>query len=223
MRLIKFNVLLYIWFILIVHVYETQIMAKDQLKIYKKRRDLTTSPEPAGNNKKVKKGEMIFVIQRHDATREHYDFRLNIDGVLVSWAIPKGPSTDPREKRLAVRTDDHPLDYAYFEGVIPEGNYGAGTVMVWDIGTYKNITMHKDKLVPLNKALKDGKIEVFLKGKKLKGGYVLIKFKDEEDQWLIKKIDDKYADARRNPVSTENRSALTGRTMKEIKEDAEET
>lgn len=215
MRLDNFNALCLIWCV-IVYMYGADSMAKDALKTYKKRRDLKASPEPAGDDKKVKKDEKIFVIQRHDATREHYDFRLNIDGVLVSWAIPKGPSTDPNKKRLAVRTDDHPLDYAYFEGVIPEGHYGAGTVMVWDIGTYKNITKEKDKLVPLKKALKDGKIEVFLEGKKLHGGYVLIKFKEEKDQWLFKKIDDEYADARRNPVSTETKSVLTGRTLKEI-------
>ena len=188
---------------------------KNKLLSYRKRRDLNDSSEPKGTVGKRSK-KPIFVIQKHKATRLHYDFRLEIDGVLVSWAVPKGPSTDPRVKRLAIRTDDHPLDYAKFEGVIPDGHYGAGPVMVWDYGTYKNIKKKNGKLVPMEQCLKNGQIEVWLEGKKLRGGYVLILLKKEKDQWLLKKMYDDEADARRNPVSTQNRSALTDRTMREI-------
>ncbi|MFC1841645.1 DNA polymerase ligase N-terminal domain-containing protein [Candidatus Dependentiae bacterium] len=193
------------------------VLKKDQLETYKKRRNFTKSPEPSGKKEKTK-GKNIFVIQKHAATRLHYDFRLEIDGVLASWAIPKGPSLDPKEKRLAIRTDDHPLDYAKFEGVIPEGNYGAGTVMVWDIGTYRNIKEKDGKSIPLEKCLKNGQIEVWLEGKKLKGGYALIKMK-REGQWLLIKMKDDFADARRNPVNTQTESALTGKTMNQIAKD----
>ncbi len=190
---------------------------KDSLKTYRARRNFTRSPEPAGGKKKASK-KPIFVIHKHAARQLHYDVRIEIDGVLVSWAVPKGPSTDPREKRLAVPTDDHPLEYAKFEGVIPEDLYGAGTVMVWDIGTYRNIKQKKGKLVPMKQCLKNGQIEVLLKGKKLQGGYVLIRTgkTKAEQRWLFIKMRDEYASARRNPVSSQPKSALTGRTMKQI-------
>ncbi|MEX0940710.1 MAG: DNA polymerase ligase N-terminal domain-containing protein [Candidatus Babeliales bacterium] len=188
---------------------------KNTLKKYKSKRDFRATPEPKGNAKNSSK-KPIFVIQKHDATNLHYDFRLEIDGVLVSWAVPKGPSTDPSEKRLAIQTEDHPLEYAKFEGVIPEGNYGAGTVMVWDRGTFKNIKTKEDKKISLSDSLENGQVEVWLEGKKLRGGYVLIQINKEKKQWLLKKIDDQEADARRNPVSTEPKSVLTGRTLKEI-------
>jgi len=191
-----------------------------QLEPYKKKRDFTKTPEPKPKVKKSKTGH-IFVVQKHNASHLHYDFRLEINGVLVSWAIPKGPSLDPSVKRLAIQTEDHPFDYAHFEGVIPEG-YGAGTVMVWDTGTYENIKMHNGKLVPIEESLKNGQIEVFLNGKKLKGGFVLIRTNFGGKQtWLFKKIDDEYADARRNPVKTQDKSVLTNRTTAQIaKEDS---
>jgi DNA ligase D-like protein (predicted 3'-phosphoesterase) len=123
----------------------------------------------------------------------HYDFRLEMGGVLKSWAIPKGPSTDPRDKRLAALTENHPLDYATFEGIIPEG-YGAGTVIVWDTGTYENRTEKDGKKVSMAQAFKDGHILIELHGKKLKGQYALIRFKDEERNWLFIKMKDKYAE-----------------------------
>ncbi len=192
----------------------------DPLKSYRKRRYLDKSPEPKvkSNHKKSSK-KPIFVIQKHDASHLHYDFRLEVDGVLKSWAVPKGPSTDPATKHLAVPTDDHPLEYAKFEGVIPPDNYGAGTVMVWDTGTYKNIKKKKDEVIPMDKCLKDGKIEVWLEGKKLKGGYALIRTKLKEDEgWLLIKMDDEQADRRRN-ILKDDKSALTDRTMKEIEEE----
>ena len=159
-----------------------------------------------------------FVIQKHAARSLHYDFRLSIGGVLVSWAIPKGPSTSTKVKRLAVRTDDHSIAYAKFEGVIPNGEYGAGTVMVWDKGTYKNIKKKDGKLVPMERCLKNGRIEVFLKGEKLEGGYALIRMV-QKGQWLLIKMKDEYARARGNPVRTKTKSVLTGRTMRQITSD----
>lgn len=196
-------------------------MAKNELlKNYKKKRDFSKTPEPSGTKlKKKTTKKAIFVIQKHAATHLHYDFRLEIDGVLVSWAVPKGPSTDPKEKRLAIRTEDHPLDYAHFEGIIPKGEYGGGAVMVWDYGTYKNIKEKGGKLISMEQCLNNGQIEVWLYGKKLQGGYALHLFKKKDDQWLLIKMKDDEADARRNPTNTENKSALTNRTMTQIKKE----
>jgi DNA ligase D-like protein (predicted 3'-phosphoesterase) len=191
-------------------------------KEYKAKRDFSKTEEPNGNTGKDKNEEPIFVIQKHDASHLHYDLRIEIDGTLKSWAIPKGPSTDPREKKLAVPTEDHPLDYADFEGVIPEGQYGGGTVMIWDKGTFKNIKEdEKGNPMSLKKSFEEGTVEIYLKGEKLKGGYALIKMKSGkmEGNWLLIKMDDEKADARRNPVNTKKKSVKTGRTLKEIKEE----
>lgn len=191
----------------------------DSLKDYRKKRDFRKTPEPSG--KKRSKGKKpIFVIQKHDASNLHYDFRIQVGDALKSWAVPKGPSTDPGEKRLAVPTEDHPLEYAGFEGVIPEGEYGAGTVMVWDKGTYRNIKEEDGEPVPIEKCVKDGHVTIRLAGKKLRGGYALIRTgKGKKARWLLIKMDDDEADARRNPVSTQPKSALTGRTMKQIEKE----
>ena len=134
-------------------------MAKgDKLKEYKGKRDFSKTPEPKGRSKKSSK-KPVFVIQQHDASRMHFDFRLEVDGVMVSWAVPKGLSTDPRDRRLAVRTEDHPLDYADFEGRIPEGEYGAGVVIVWDAGEYENMSRKDDKEVSLKQALDHGHVK----------------------------------------------------------------
>lgn len=199
-------------------------MDKKKLQEYHKKRNFDRTSEPFGSNSK--KGEKpIFVIQKHDASNLHYDFRLEMDGILKSWAIPKGPSTDPSVKRLAMPTEDHPIEYADFEGVIPQDEYGGGTVMVWDAGTYRNIREEKDdEGKTMAESYDDGKIEVWLEGKKLQGGYVLIRTASgKNERWLFKKIDDEEADARRNPISTEPDSVLTGRSIEEIaKEEGEE-
>jgi len=148
----------------------------------------------------------------------HYDFRLQVDNVLKSWAVPKGPSTDPREKRLAIPTEDHPVEYADFEGIIPEGEYGAGGVIVWDKGTYANLKRDdQDVEVPLSRQLEEGHATVWLEGGKLRGGYALIRTgKGDDSRWLLIKMDDEGADARRNPVNTQAESALSGRTVEEM-------
>lgn len=192
------------------------------LKDYRNKRDLRKSGEPTGKVKGKKTREPRFVIQKHDASTLHYDFRLEIAGVMKSWAVPKGLSTDPDEKRLGVRTEDHPMEYNDFEGTIPEGEYGAGTVMIWDEGTFRNLRSDKDEDgASLEVSFDKGKLEVWLEGEKLKGGYVLIKTGDSHDnKWLIKKIDDDEADARRNPVSTAPKSARSGKSLKQIEEES---
>jgi DNA ligase D-like protein (predicted 3'-phosphoesterase) len=195
------------------------------LSQYESRRDFRRTPEPTGergDSSKLKRDRNpIFVVQQHDASTLHFDFRIEVDGVLKSWAVPKGPSTDPRDKRLAVQTEDHPLEYADFEGAIPEDEYGGGAVIVWDAGPYENITKDDDgNEVSIAKALDDGLAEVWLKGRKLRGGYALVHTKTRGDakNWLLVKMKDEGADARRNPVSTERSSVLSGRTLKDVED-----
>jgi DNA ligase D-like protein (predicted 3'-phosphoesterase) len=191
-------------------------------KEYKEKRDFSKTDEPKGANGKSENHEPIFVIQKHDASHLHYDFRIEIDGTLKSWSVPKGPSTDPREKRLAVPTEDHPLDYADFEGLIPEGQYGGGTVLIWDKGTFKNLKKDdKGKPMSLKKSFEEGTVEIYLKGEKLQGGYALIKMKSGtmKGNWLLIKMEDDKADARRNPINTEKKSVITGRSLEEIKKE----
>lgn len=196
--------------------------SKHKLDSYRKKRDFSQTSEPSGSRVSIGVPDRArFVIQKHKASRLHYDFRLEVDGVLKSWAVPKGPSTNPSEKRLAVETEDHPMEYADFEGTIPEDEYGGGTVMVWDAGTYENIKKVDGETVPMEKTYENGQIEVSLEGKKLRGGYALVKMKGRgEGNWLLIKMKDEEADARRNPTSTENKSVKTGRTMDEIEADS---
>jgi DNA ligase D-like protein (predicted 3'-phosphoesterase) len=172
----------------------------------------------AKDRAKKASGKPAYVVQLHKARRLHFDFRLEVDGVLVSWAVPKGPSLDPREKRLAVRTEDHPLEYADFEGNIPEGEYGAGTVIVWDKGVYENASIKADEKVSMSTALEAGPIKFRLFGKKLRGGYTLIqtKMRGEDKNWLLVKDKDAEADVHRNPVETDPRSVLSGKTVEEM-------
>jgi DNA ligase D-like protein (predicted 3'-phosphoesterase) len=154
-----------------------------------------------------------FVIQKHAATSLHYDFRLEVDGVLKSWAVPKGPSTNPSDKRLAMMVEDHPLDYGGFEGVIPSGQYGAGPVIVWDRGTYKNLS----KSASMAEALERGHATVWLEGEKIRGGYALTRVaRGKKERWILVKMRDDEADARRNPVSTQPESVISGRKIEEL-------
>ena len=168
---------------------------------YQAKRDFTKTREPKGEKAKASP-RPVFVIQQHDASHLHYDFRLEADGVLVSFAVPKGPSTDPKDKRLAVRTEDHPLEYADFEGMIPEGAYGAGTVIVWDAGEYENVSEKHGKALSVPEAIKAGHIRVRLHGKKLSGGYSLVhaKLGGEDKNWLLVKESDEAAAPQGNPV-----------------------
>ena len=190
--------------------------AKDSLETYRRKRDFRRSPEPRGGPKRGKR-EPRFVIQKHDARSLHYDFRLEAGGVLKSWAIPKGPSLDPRDKRLAMSTEDHPLEYASFEGVIPEGEYGAGTVLVWDSGTYRNLSERDGEEVEIETALEQGHATVWLEGEKLRGGYALTRIgKGKSERWLLVKMDDEGADRRRRPVKSQPDSVVSGRALEEI-------
>lgn len=197
-------------------------MSDDKLKRYRDRRDFRRSPEPAGKGGRKVSSRPIFVIQKHDATQLHYDFRLELDGVLKSWAVPKGPSLDPRERRLAVRTEDHPMDYADFEGVIPQEEYGGGTVMVWDAGTWKNRSRDGDgNPASAAKALDAGKLSFELWGRKLGGCWALVRMggQDNKENWLLIKEKDGHADARRKPLNSQPDSVLTGRSLEDIAKD----
>jgi DNA ligase D-like protein (predicted 3'-phosphoesterase) len=192
------------------------MQGKDPLKKYKDKRDFKKTPEPISSKKTSLKSPR-FVIQKHDASRLHYDFRLEVNGVLKSWAIPKGPSTDPSQKRLAIPTEDHPLDYIDFEGIVPEGNYGAGTVIVWDIGTYKNIALEDREISSMERKIEDGHVDIQLEGKKLKGGFALIRTgKGERKFWLLLKKKDSEADPEHDILIDRPESALSGRTIEEV-------
>lgn len=161
------------------------------LDAYNKKRNFTQTPEPKG--KKSKSKALHFVVQKHDASHLHYDFRLEFGGVLHSWAVPKGPSLNPKDKRLAMEVEDHPVSYMQFEGTIPKGNYGAGDVIVWDFGLYTALdTAHTEK--EIQRAFQEGKIKIVLYGEKLKGGFTLVKMKDKDkNTWLLMKEKDEYA------------------------------
>ncbi len=194
-----------------------KISKKNFLKEYHKKRDFKKTKEPFGASVKKNK-EKLFVIQEHNASNLHYDFRIEANGILKSWAVPKNLSTDPSEKRLGIQTEDHPIEYADFEGTIPQDEYGGGKVIVWDAGTYELLQDEDDeKSKSVEKSLENGKLKIWLNGKKLKGGYALINTeKGEDNKWLIIKLKDNEADARRNPVNTEPESVISNKTIKEI-------
>lgn len=166
------------------------------LKTYKSKRNFSETSEPLPKKGKPSPG-LKFCVQKHDASHLHYDFRLELDGVLLSWAIPKGPSMNPKDKRLAVHVEDHPVDYLTFEGTIPAGNYGAGTVKLWDLGTYlaQGAETKKESETILRKELKAGHLKIELDGEKLKGKFALIRMKgdDNDKNWLLIKEKDEYA------------------------------
>lgn len=192
------------------------------LKKYQKKRDFARTPEPKGKLTK-KEGPLIYVVQKHQARKLHYDFRLEAEGVLKSWAIPKGPSLNPKDKRLAVMVEDHPLEYMDFEDVIPEDEYGAGTVIVWDKGVYFPIKTPKNGLktevressqVVLD-GIKKGELNFFLNGVKLKGNFVLIRIgKNDGKNWLLIKHRDK--DAKEEDILKKDKSVISGKTIEQI-------
>lgn len=179
------------------------------LTTYRKKRNFTTTPEPKGV--KVVSKKFIYVVQKHKASHLHFDFRLALKGVLKSWAVPKGPSLQPTERRLAVEVEDHPLEYAKFEGIIPKGEYGGGTVMLWDKGTWEPIGDPLD-------GYKHGKLEFLLHGEKLKGLWTLVKMKTQgtRPNWLLIKNKDKFATHQTDEKLLNTKSVKSGRSLDEI-------
>ena len=191
------------------------------LALYKKKRSFSKTPEPSGGKKRASAKGLKFVVQKHDATNLHYDFRLEMDGVLKSWAVPKGPSMNPDDKRLAMMVEDHPFDYRNFEGTIPEGNYGAGTVMVWDEGVYGAMEYEdegvKEQEKILLQELKKGDLKFVLHGEKLNGAFALVKMKGRgENAWLL--IKKKDEEASKADITKKDKSVKTRRTLNQIAE-----
>ncbi|HTC61958.1 MAG TPA: DNA polymerase ligase N-terminal domain-containing protein [Candidatus Saccharimonadales bacterium] len=188
------------------------------LKEYRAKRNFTISSEPAGDAepKSNQKRALLFVVQKHRATQLHYDFRLELNGTLLSWAVPKGPSTDPSVKRLAMQVEDHPIEYANFEGVIPEGEYGGGTVMVWDTGKWTPEVQNAEE------GLRKGDLKFTLQGKKLKGSWVLVRtrgFGSKADKsWLLIKHKDEFA-SKKDIIADEPRSVLSHKLLADIARD----
>lgn len=181
------------------------------LRKYQQKRNFNLTREPCGDIKKKHK-KLLYIIQKHAASHLHYDLRLEMNGVLKSWAIPKGPSLDPSIKRLAIHVEDHPISYGTFEGIIPTGQYGAGTVLLWDKGVWEC----RDANV--NTAYKKGNLTLMLKGKKLKGLWKLVRFHNDKKSWLLIKEDDKYAKSEKkfNIIDEEPKSVKSRRTLEEI-------
>jgi len=189
----------------------TRTRAKRQgLDVYERKRDFAKTAEPKPRRARTR-GPLKFVVQKHRATALHYDFRLEAGGTLRSWAVPKGPSLDPKQRRLAMEVEDHPLEYASFEGIIPEGEYGGGTVMIWDEGAWAPM-----EDVDPAKTLDSGEIRFVLNGKKLKGSFTLVRTGDRK--WLLMKRKDEYASTR-DVATEEPRSVRTKRLLAEIARD----
>jgi bifunctional non-homologous end joining protein LigD len=196
-------------------------VAKDKLSEYSSKRSFAATPEPAPAAPEPRSGPLLFVVQQHSARRLHYDFRLECDGVLRSWAVPKGPSLDPGEKRLAVQTEDHPFEYASFEGVIPPGQYGAGEVIVWDCGVYSPdeggetwFHAREEAERRAREGLEKGKLGFLLRGEKLKGSFALVRTKGGKE-WLLIKHKDRYAS--QADVTQRSRSVLSGAAVEDLK------
>ena len=188
-------------------------MVKKLLAKYRAKRDFTKTAEPSGQTKVTDSQKLRFVIQKHAASHLHYDLRLELDGVFKSWAVTKGPSLDPHDKRLAVEVEDHPLDYGDFEGTIPKGQYGGGTVMVWDRGFW-------DCEAP-QQAYSKGKLDFTLEGEKLHGGWILTRMRPREGEkrtnWLLIKHRDAFArEGKKSRILDEDKSVASGRSMDEI-------
>ena len=190
----------------------------ERLAEYRRKRDFTRTREPEGTSRRTASVRLAYVIQRHEATRLHFDLRLELDGVMKSWAVPKGPSLDPSVKRLAIEVEDHPIEYNTFEGTIPQGEYGGGTVMLWDRGTYGYAGEADDPVAALRAGYRKGDFKVELRGKRLRGSWVLVRTRRDgrKNQWLLIKHRDETADPDLDPVETYQTSVKTGRTMAEI-------
>ena len=193
---------------------------QEKLAEYRRKRDFTRTAEPRGGGKRKTKA-LAFVIQKHAASHVHFDLRLELDGVMKSWAVPKGPSLDPSVKRLAMQVEDHPIEYNVFEGTIPQGEYGGGTVMVWDTGTYEYGGNESDPIEGLRRGFEKGDFKFVLKGKRLQGSWVLVRTRRGDGkrvQWLLIKHRDEFAEPGSDIVAEAITSAATGRTMDEIAE-----
>jgi bifunctional non-homologous end joining protein LigD len=189
---------------------------------YRRKRDFTRTAEPAGDRPKPS-AKLAFVIQKHAASSLHYDLRLELDGVMKSWAVPKGPSLDPAVRRLAIQVEDHPIEYNTFEGTIPEGEYGGGTVMLWDRGTYRYAGDAPDPLEGLRRGYAKGDLKFELRGKRLRGSWVLVRTRgrgERQPQWLLIKHRDDEAVEESDVTGEFMTSVATGRTMDEIAEGA---
>jgi DNA ligase D-like protein (predicted 3'-phosphoesterase) len=199
---------------------EPQVGERDRLRDYHGKRDFGRTGEPRGQRTSTG-DEPRFVVQIHDARTLHFDFRLQVDDVLKSWSIPKGPSDDPRDKRLAVPTEDHPLEYEEFEGVIPAGEYGGGTVIVWDHGTYEPLSHdRKGRSVDFGESLEHGHAKFRLHGSKLHGEYALTRFRDGKDEsWLLVKASERHAPGHGTPDPRRARSVRSGRTLAQVAAD----
>jgi bifunctional non-homologous end joining protein LigD len=182
----------------------SELSAFGRLAEYNRKRRFDVTPEPAGKPGPARKKALEFVVQKHRASRLHYDFRLEHDGVMLSWAVPKGPSLDPAQKRFAMQTEDHPIEYNRFEGVIPEGEYGGGTVMIWDCGTWE------PDVPDVDAALTKGDLKLNLRGRKLRGSWVLVRMRPR--QWLLIKHRDKFASTT-DIAAAKSRSAVSSRTL----------
>jgi bifunctional non-homologous end joining protein LigD len=186
---------------------------------YHAKRNFKATPEPAGEVAQANDDGHRWVIQEHSARRLHYDFRIEAGGVLISWAVPKGPSYDPAVKRLAVKVEDHPLDYREFEGIIPNNNYGAGSVIVWDQGAYRNLTEKGSRTIPIEEAVAHGHVSVWLAGDKLRGGWSLSRFGTDSKNWALVKRKDEFADPAKDITAEAPRSVISGRTVEEVARD----
>lgn len=210
---------------------EANVGVRQRLSEYRRKRDFESTAEPAGDTsapaeaaragrqRRPRRRKLKFVVQKHRASHLHFDFRLELDGVLKSWAVPKGPSMDPAVRRLAMEVEDHPLEYGRFEGTIPEGEYGGGTVMLWDRGTYRPETPERgrDPQEQLREGYERGDLKFVLDGERLKGGFVLVRMKRPgRPQWLLIKHRDEFAEPATEIAGPDDTSVRTGRTMDEI-------
>jgi bifunctional non-homologous end joining protein LigD len=198
---------------------QTDIQSK--LKVYRSKRNFSKTAEPRGDDRISKHQQLAFVVHKHAASHLHYDLRLEVQGVMRSWAVPKGPSFDPKVKRLAVEVEDHPISYNQFEGTIPEGEYGGGTVMLWDEGYYTvdDPTADQDAQELMEQRIEKGKVAITFHGQRLKGSFTLLRTRrgsSSKAQWLLIKQADRYADPNYDPVRDEDTSVLSDRTMEEL-------